>query len=360
MDICLPVELLPAVLVLMIVVGQLFRPFHFRNIIFTIIIAELGYLHFLHMYIMYTRKFISSSGLFLTSQPVFITIGVFIYIYIRSIQNEITSFSQVDIRHFVPGIISIVMLIVCMVLPEEISLCMRSSMAGNAAVMIFFFCAWFLLAVYITKSILIVRNSLVKGNPVHRVFRKLMALLFLVFPAMISGILTVLLRLPDTACISRLYIVIISVILVSLYILMQRNPYLVQYGTIPLRKKQGDNKFPAGTDIDNLKNMLRIIMEEEKLFCDEDLSLGRLSSVLGITPHQLSRLLNEHFGKNFNSYINMYRIREAQTLLLEEPERNTHSIAHAVGFNSYSVFYTSFRKETTISPAEFRKKSGNS
>ena len=93
-------------------------------------------------------------------------------------------------------------------------------------------------------------------------------------------------------------------------------------------------------------------MEEERLYCDEDLSLPRLSEVLEVTSHQLSQFLNEHHNINFNNYINNYRINDAKKMLIGEPKRSTLSIAYAVGFNSYSVFYTAFKKETLLSPAQ--------
>ena len=75
-----------------------------------------------------------------------------------------------------------------------------------------------------------------------------------------------------------------------------------------------------------------------------------------MTQHQLSQFLNQHYNKNYNNFVNSYRIEDARKLLVDEPERNTLSIALAVGFNSYSAFHSAFRKVTGISPAEYRKK----
>lgn len=357
MDICLPVDLLPGILVLLLALGQLLRPLHFRNVIFSIIMIELGYLHFIHMYIMNTERIISGSGLFLTAQPVFMSIGVFIYIYIKSLKNEINEFSQVNIKHFFTTIISAFAVIIYFAACSCLNTgSVPAFFTNRYPVLIFFMLSWISLACYITVSIIDVRNVLVRENPVHRVFRKLLFLLYMIFPAMAAGIITVVYTLPEDSLISRIYIIIISVILFSLYLLMHRNPYVIQYSTVPSRKTGRGKNLPSAPEIECLKKTITVIMEEEKLFCDEDLTLPRLSSALGITRHQLSSLLNDHFGKNFNSFINNYRISEARNMLVHEPKRSALSIAHAVGFNSYSVFYTSFKKETGHSPAEYRNR----
>lgn len=147
----------------------------------------------------------------------------------------------------------------------------------------------------------------------------------------------------------------ISIFIIAQFIFTQRYPYLVQYTTIPQQKKEYSKSHLETLDISSLQEQLRYLMEEEKFFCDEDLSLSRLSQALEITPHQLSQFLNEHHQKNFNTYINSYRIEEAKNILLEEPTRNALSIAFATGFNSYSAFFNAFKKQENISPAEYRK-----
>jgi AraC-like DNA-binding protein len=179
------------------------------------------------------------------------------------------------------------------------------------------------------------------------------------FPAMVTGIITSMSEWPKGSPLNIIYILINSLIIFGLFLLMQRNPYLVQYGSLPVRNRDKGNtgkSHLANVDIINLKHNLEIIMEDEKLYCDEDLSLSRLSEALEVTTHQLSQFLNEHHNKNFNCYINNYRIRDAKNMLIDDPKRSTLSIAYAVGFNSYSSFYTVFKKEVNLSPVEYRKK----
>ena len=109
-------------------------------------------------------------------------------------------------------------------------------------------------------------------------------------------------------------------------------------------------------DISIILPRLAILMEEDKLYLDEDISLNKLAGHLKIEQYQLSQMINEKFNMNFSSYINGYRIEEAKRLLVAGKERTIFSIAYAVGFNSPAPFYEWFHKITGISPSKFRKK----
>lgn len=108
-------------------------------------------------------------------------------------------------------------------------------------------------------------------------------------------------------------------------------------------------------DRDSIRSQLMDLIQDEKVFCDEDLTLQRLASMLSMTPHQLSEFLNRELNRNFSSFINFHRIEEAKHLLVSDPERSIISIALAVGFNSKSVFYNAFMKYAGKSPLKYRK-----
>ncbi|MBN1495708.1 MAG: AraC family transcriptional regulator [Spirochaetes bacterium] len=110
-----------------------------------------------------------------------------------------------------------------------------------------------------------------------------------------------------------------------------------------------------GLNVRDVLDRLTQLMEVDKIFCDEDLTLVGLAREIDISHYQLSQILNERLSKNFNSFINEYRIREAEKLLVEEPGRSVTSISYAVGFNTISSFYNSFSKMHNMSPAAFRK-----
>ncbi len=109
-------------------------------------------------------------------------------------------------------------------------------------------------------------------------------------------------------------------------------------------------------DLSDVLGRLDYLIEKEKVFIDDSISLNRLAELLAIEPYQLSQIINEKYNKNFNSFINTYRIEEARRLLLHDPEATIINIVYAVGFNSSAPFYEWFQKLTGESPSKFKKR----
>ena len=107
----------------------------------------------------------------------------------------------------------------------------------------------------------------------------------------------------------------------------------------------------------NLINELNNLMTKEKLFLDGNLSLVSLASSLNVNPKTLSYVLNEHLHKNFNDYINGWRIEEVKLRLNNKAFSHLKmvSIAFDCGFNSKSTFNLAFKKATGLSPSGYKK-----
>jgi AraC-like DNA-binding protein len=97
------------------------------------------------------------------------------------------------------------------------------------------------------------------------------------------------------------------------------------------------------------------LMEQEKLYTLEILSLSMLAEQLQLSSHQLSELINTEFHQGFSKYIRQYRIEAAKKLLLDEPESSVLSIGLSVGFSTQSNFYTAFRDIVGLAPGQYRK-----
>ena len=106
-----------------------------------------------------------------------------------------------------------------------------------------------------------------------------------------------------------------------------------------------------------IKQLLSNLMEEKKLFLDENISLPQLAGMLNIHPNYLSQVINERFQRNFYDFINSYRIEEFKSLIASGKSKNKtfFSLALDCGFNSKASFNSSFKKITGITPSEFAK-----
>lgn len=134
----------------------------------------------------------------------------------------------------------------------------------------------------------------------------------------------------------------------------------VELKTLKKEKKKKKYKGSRLTTTQSKAYLSRLIrfMEQEKPFLEEDLTLKDLAERTGIPLRDLSRIVNEKLHKNFNDFINFYRVEEAKQLLLlqGEKEMSILDIAFEVGFNSKSSFNSIFKKQTGMTPSLFKKK----
>ena len=98
-------------------------------------------------------------------------------------------------------------------------------------------------------------------------------------------------------------------------------------------------------------------MDAEKPYLKSNVTLDTLSEMLDVPARELTALLNGHFKMNYYEFINNYRIKEAKEILKMNKDQTISDIYLAVGFNSKSVFNTFFKKNTGMTPSEYRKKS---
>ena len=117
--------------------------------------------------------------------------------------------------------------------------------------------------------------------------------------------------------------------------------------------------LPAPAAADPLLVELQRLMVEERVYADHDIRIGRLADSLGTAEHRLRAAINGKLGyRNFNQYVNGYRIDEASRRLLSEPGLPVLSIALDVGFRSLSAFNQAFREANGCTPSEHRIRAG--
>ncbi|WOI11453.1 helix-turn-helix domain-containing protein [Thalassospira lucentensis] len=107
-------------------------------------------------------------------------------------------------------------------------------------------------------------------------------------------------------------------------------------------------------DVSRIRAKLDRIVAARELMFDPLLTMPKLANAVGVTPNQLSYVLNQHLGKSFFDFVNEVRTNEASRLLIEEPDRTILDIAISVGFNSKSTFNLAFKKITGKTPSAYR------
>jgi AraC-like DNA-binding protein len=88
----------------------------------------------------------------------------------------------------------------------------------------------------------------------------------------------------------------------------------------------------------------------------EKLTLRDLALELALPEYKVRKVINKELGyRNFNEFINEYRINEAAQRLILEPETPISNISLDVGYRTLSCFNRAFRKEKETTPTAYRE-----
>lgn len=100
-----------------------------------------------------------------------------------------------------------------------------------------------------------------------------------------------------------------------------------------------------------LASKFRKMMEEDKLWKNEELNVAMICDMLEVGRTTLSSILNIEYGMPFREIVNQYRIEEAKTYMLAHPKATQEVIAEHCGFKNAQYFNTQFKKQVGDTPA---------
>ena len=167
-------------------------------------------------------------------------------------------------------------------------------------------------------------------------------------------------------------LIVVAFVLITYRLIKQKNTALVKKNMEMLEERKHYSsilqhnisiKKRSKNETDNEKLGLlysKLIqwLETEKRFTQSDISLDVAAKELETNRDYLSKAINERFGR-FTDLVNKYRIEEAIDLLSDTEKQSFRYklsiIASQVGFNSSSAFIEAFKKQTQLTPAQFRK-----
>ena len=144
-----------------------------------------------------------------------------------------------------------------------------------------------------------------------------------------------------------LLLLLLTVIFISLYIYRKSKH---------TQKSQLKNLLDPDSS-DEIKKRLIFLLDVEKIFKNENLTLVSLAEKLNITPHQLSWIINDKMNQSFSTLINRNRIEDVKKRLADGMKNEATILQMALdsGFSTKTAFNRSFKKFTGLTPSQYRK-----
>ncbi len=119
---------------------------------------------------------------------------------------------------------------------------------------------------------------------------------------------------------------------------------------------ESNNQELTKTTKDEFYSELLSYIQNNKPYLDNNLRLVQLADEIGFSTHILSKLINEKARKNFNQFINEYRLEEAKKMLIEDVDSSIKTIYFDVGFNNKATFNNAFKSKYKCTPSEYKRK----
>ena len=293
------------------------------------------------------------------NEPFELFLGSLVYYRFRILIEGKMKFNLLTVLLFLPGVLAVIYFIPFFMLgPQEKLACVGFHNIPNGIVRSIYLLIvrgqtpWFVFCV----ALFIIHGSRIlsaKGIALL-MQRKVLVVYSLLWIALAITGYTILLLKQSLEI--RVMIIVTNYMIVLFYFIerkyddfflaMQRDASETRY------KRSMVKGINTGAVIERIKEL----MELESLYLDETLSLQTLSSLLSITPHQLSEILNNLLYTNFRTFVNTYRIDAAKKMLLLKENQSIIRIAFQCGFNSKNAFNTAFHKQEGITPTEFKER----
>ncbi len=121
----------------------------------------------------------------------------------------------------------------------------------------------------------------------------------------------------------------------------------------PEVNKYGGKEIPV-SEAEQILEQVDLALE--KHFRNSRLTLEELARHMEVSKHQISQVLNTHQGINFSSYIRKFRVEKVKQAIQSNERYTLQAIGEECGFKAKSSFYTAFKKETGMTPLQYKKK----
>ncbi len=128
------------------------------------------------------------------------------------------------------------------------------------------------------------------------------------------------------------------------------------YSTLQLQSQTYENEFSSLIAEESPACIAKALKDYLCKHFNESINLNMISSNLGYSPSHLTRLFQRYYDMSPIRFLTAQRIRKARYYLKYRPECTIHQIGEMAGYEDPGYFSRVFKKETGISPLEYREK----
>lgn len=131
--------------------------------------------------------------------------------------------------------------------------------------------------------------------------------------------------------------------------------------TLPTQKQHAPKLIIEAPVADSYLLVLKEYFHKNKPYINQECTINDISKATKIPLHHISNILNKHLSKNFNNFVNEYRVEEAKVHLTNsnKPVLTIEAIGFDCGFGSKASFNRAFKKHTNFTPSQYRKANNN-
>ena len=303
--------------------------------------------------------------LFLPIDFFYLTIPLF-YIYINYITGIHLSRNKI-FKILFPGIFEFLFFLVLCLLPVNLKSAIDTSTLGEITIGLFIFCSFPYSIYYVIKSIRHINKAKIElENTYSNTEGKLLnwAKGVLVFILTFNSLWFIEIFQDDDFFDTYTYPIMAAINVVFIFWagisgLRQSKIFGSESRLLHFNESQDDiqdisseKTLRSNLDYDRLVTL----MVNDKLYKEPNLSLIDVAKLLQMPARSLSKIINENSSKNFNQFVNYYRVEEAKKLLKDSNYNNLTilGIAYDAGFSSKASFYSVFKKFTKNTPNTFK------
>ncbi len=288
--------------------------------------------------------------------------GPIIYFYYKKIVFNY-KFKTLDFIHLIPTVIIFVVVLPYYFLTVEDKLRVMLGVSSLSTKALYDYTFILKLSSLIIYSFLIVRIyfKYSRNNPklslIKLKWQKGLARLVSIYVVFycVYGLIMVSKVIPRIEIIFHLQIVTMAIMVLYIGYKVYITPNLFSRGFFETSNFKYKKSGLTTSFSNDLKEKLVYLLEEEKIYRQNNISLEILSQKLDTNRHNASQVINEHFNLNFFELINKYRIAEAMDILQNDINNNLNiiDVAYEVGFNNKVTFNKSFKKIISLTPSQY-------